>query len=113
MRIYAATCYPSDCRFSHGRATVHANAPPRKFPQAPSMTAETRLVPIERWPETGQLWPSDDSEWRWLLRRRESDPQLAGLQAAVIKIGRRILIDEQAFIAWAKTYREASVKQKT
>jgi hypothetical protein len=33
---------------------------------------------------------------RWLLFNRE----LNGLQKAVVKIGRRLLIDEDAFFAW-------------
>jgi hypothetical protein len=66
-----------------------------------------RLVPIERWHETGNLWPENEYTWRYLLRNREHN----GLKAAVVKIGSRILIDEQAFLAWALEHREAATEE--
>ncbi|HEY2345413.1 MAG TPA: DNA-binding protein [Xanthomonadaceae bacterium] len=36
---------------------------------------------------------------RWLLFNREHN----GLKSAVVQLGRRVLIDEQAFVAWLKS----------
>ncbi len=38
---------------------------------------------------------------RWMLFNRETN----GLDTAVVQIGRRILIDEQAFVAWLREHR--------
>lgn len=39
------------------------------------------------------------SSLRWLLFSRERN----GLKSAVVLIGRKVLIDEQAFVAWIKS----------
>lgn len=41
------------------------------------------------------------SSLRWMLFNRATN----GLDAAVVQIGRRVLIDEQAFVAWLRTHR--------
>lgn len=41
---------------------------------------------------------------RWMLFNREQN----GLHKAVVQIGRRILIDEAAFVAWLHEHREAA-----
>ena len=38
---------------------------------------------------------------RWLLFNRGSN----GLDAAVVQLGRRVLIDETAFVAWLREHR--------
>ena len=41
---------------------------------------------------------------RWLLFNRESN----GLDAAVVQLGRKVLIDEQAFVAWLRSHKAAA-----
>jgi len=41
---------------------------------------------------------------RWMLFNRATN----GLDTAVVQIGRRILIDEAAFVAWLAQHREAA-----
>lgn len=64
---------------------------------------QTRFIPVEKWNDVGHLYPGDDHEWRYILRNRASN----GLDSAVVKIGRRLLIDEQAFLSWIESHREA------
>lgn len=40
---------------------------------------------------------------RWMLFNREQN----GLNRCVVRIGRRVLIDEAEFVAWLKSQREA------
>lgn len=40
---------------------------------------------------------------RWLLFNREHN----GFNSCVVRIGRRVLIDEAEFVAWLKSQREA------
>jgi hypothetical protein len=41
---------------------------------------------------------------RWLLFNRETN----GLNAAVVQLGRKLLIDEQAFVAWLRSRKAAA-----
>jgi hypothetical protein len=41
---------------------------------------------------------------RWLLFQRERN----GLDSAVVRLGRRVLIDETAFVAWLRSHSEAA-----
>ena len=41
---------------------------------------------------------------RWLLFNREHN----GLNSAVVQLGRKVLIDEQAFIAWLRSNKAAA-----
>ncbi len=41
---------------------------------------------------------------RWLLFNRETN----GLNAAVVQLGRKVLIDEQAFVAWLRLHKAAA-----
>ena len=45
-----------------------------------------------------------ESSLRWLLFNRESN----GLAAAVVQLGRRVLIDEAAFVSWLREHRQAA-----
>lgn len=63
----------------------------------------TRFIPVERWVSSGHLFPANEHELRYLLRNREKN----GLNSAVLRVGRRLLIDEQAFIKWIESHREA------
>ncbi len=40
---------------------------------------------------------------RWLLFNRENN----GLATAVVQLGRKVLIDEQAFVAWLRSNKAA------
>lgn len=44
------------------------------------------------------------SSLRWLLFNRGQN----GLGAAVVQLGRRVLIDEAAFVAWLRDHRQAA-----
>ncbi len=44
------------------------------------------------------------SSLRWLLFNRATN----GLDAAVVQLGRRVLIDEAAFVAWLRDHRQAA-----
>ncbi len=82
------------------KRAVKQSAPTWQITETPK---QPRYVPIELWnTTTGQPWPSNEHEWRYLLRERETN----GLDACVIRIGRRLLIDETAFLAWLATHRE-------
>ena len=41
---------------------------------------------------------------RWLLFNRETN----GLSSAVVQLGRKVLIDEQAFVAWLRSRKAAA-----
>ena len=47
-------------------------------------------------------WPSE-SGLRWLIFNAKSN----GFDKCVVRIGRRVLIDEQAFFRWAEQHRQA------
>ena len=56
-------------------------------------------------PQFCEKYPAfTEASLRWLLFNRESN----GLAAAVVQLGRRVLIDEAAFIAWLREHREVS-----
>lgn len=73
-------------------------------------TVNTRFIPANKWNEAGHLYPADEGELRWLLRNRE----INGLTEAkaVIKVGRRLLINERAFLAWIESQVEAPGSNK-
>lgn len=68
--------------------------------------AESTRTPPRLRPATSahELVPGmTPAAFRWALFQRESN----GLAAAVIRIGRRLYIDEAAFYRWLETKREA------
>ena len=44
------------------------------------------------------------SSLRWLLFNRETN----GLDTAVVQLGRKVLIDEQAFVSWLRSHKAAA-----
>jgi len=48
-------------------------------------------------------WPSQ-SGLRWLIFNAQEN----GFSKCIVRIGRRVLIDERAFFRWAENHREAS-----
>ena len=57
----------------------------------------TRLIPVTQWPEV-HPWPSVAGLRHLIHFERDN-----GFDAVVRRIGRRVLIDEAAFFAWADT----------
>jgi len=58
------------------------------------------LIPVSRWAARGHLYPATDRAWRHLIRQASSN----GLDyhGVIVRIGRRVLIDEAAFLRWAR-----------
>lgn len=57
---------------------------------------KTRYIPIPKWPEHYD-WPSISG-----LRHLIFYEQTNGFHKVVRRVGRRVLIDEQAFFAWVE-----------
>jgi len=59
------------------------------------------LIPVSRWAARGHLYPATDRAWRHLIRQASTN----GLDyhGVIVRIGRRVLIDEAAFLRWAKS----------
>ena len=55
-----------------------------------------RLIPVSKWPEF-HPWPSV-SALRWIIFHGAKN----GFESCVRRIGRRVLIDEEAFFAWVE-----------
>jgi hypothetical protein len=56
----------------------------------------TRLIPLTKWPEHHE-WPSV-SALRYIVFLEYQN----GFHKAIRRVGRRVLIDEQAFFAWVE-----------
>lgn len=56
--------------------------------------APTRLIPIPKWPDY-YPWPSQSA-----LRDMVFHAKRNGFDSVVRRVGRRVLIDEQAFLRW-------------
>lgn len=65
-------------------------------------TAPTRLIPVKTWP-TLHHYPSA-AGLRHLIFHADTN----GFNACIARIGRRVLIDEAAFFAWAKAQNGAT-----
>lgn len=66
----------------------------------PPVAAETRLVPIDTW-EQIHPWPTA-SGLRTMIYRHDEN----GADAWIVRVGGRVLVDEAAFFAWAKSKNE-------
>jgi hypothetical protein len=55
---------------------------------------QSRLIPAAKW-DSYHPWPSK-AGLRFLIFKSKNN----GLAAAVLRVGRRVLIDEDAFFAW-------------
>ena len=58
---------------------------------------QTRLVPIDTW-EKLYPWPTA-AALRTMINRRNQN----GADAWIVRVGSRVLVDEAAFFAWAKS----------
>ncbi len=56
----------------------------------------TRYIPVKRWPEF-HPWPSVNG-LRFMLFHRKTN----GLAKAVVKVGKRVLINEEEFFKWVE-----------
>jgi hypothetical protein len=63
-----------------------------------SPSPSSRLIPVSKWPEF-HPWPPPGGLRHLIFHAREN-----GFSAAVVRIGRRVLIDEAAFFTWAKAH---------
>jgi hypothetical protein len=61
------------------------------------MTPQTRLIPLADWPKF-HPWPTERA-LRWIFFHREKN----GFSSCVVRVGRRILMDEAKFFEWAST----------
>ena len=61
------------------------------------MSQETRLIPISDWPHP---WPPPGG-----LRHLVFHAKTHGFEAVIVRIGRRVLIDEARFFEWAEKHR--------
>ena len=75
---------------SMGLATTQRGAPP----QSHSSATRSRLVPASVWPQT-HAWPPIGG-----LRHLIFHAKANGFDKVIRRVGRRVLIDEQAFFAW-------------
>lgn len=66
------------------------------------MQSESQFLTI---PGTSKKYPAfSEGGLRWLLFNREQN----GFNRCVVRIGRRVLIDECELVAWLRSQREAS-----
>ena len=59
-----------------------------------------RLIPVPKWPEY-HPWPSV-AGLRWMIFNADKN----GFGAVIRRVGRRVLIDEQAFFRWVEAMDE-------
>ncbi len=58
-------------------------------------------------PQFAKKYPAfSPASLRWMLFNRATN----GLDAAVVQLGRRVLIDEAAFVAWLRDHRQSGRK---
>lgn len=78
-------------------ATTRSNPsiPPKAG--APPRPAPPRLIPVPQWPEH-HPWPSV-AGLRWLIFNAREN----GFDQVVRRVGRRVLVDEQAFFRWVES----------
>ena len=63
--------------------------------------APTRLIPLTKWNDYHPYPPLGG------LRHLVFHAETNGFDAVVVRIGRRVLLDEAAFFTWARTQNEA------
>lgn len=74
--------------------TTQPTAPPQCRPEHPRQSMFGRLIPVNRWPEVHD-WPPLGGLRHLIFNAAEN-----GFDTVVRRVGRRVLIDEQAFFAW-------------
>lgn len=66
------------------------------MPEELFLAKSPRLIPVKKWPEL-YPWPPIGG-LRHLIFHADSN----GFSEVIVRVGRRVLIDEVAFFAWAK-----------
>lgn len=61
-----------------------------------SNSQTTRFIPLTKWPEF-HSWPPIGG-----LRHLVFNSKMNGFSKCLVRVGRRILIDEKAFFEWAR-----------
>lgn len=80
-------------------ATHHANTTPTGAPPAEPPAPRGRLIPVPRWPDF-HPWPSPSGLRNLIFASADNGLDEAG---AILRIGRRVLVDEDKFLGWART----------
>ena len=57
---------------------------------------QSRLIPVTKWPDH-HTWPSVSSLRHFIFNEKRN-----GFHAVVRRVGKRVLIDEQAFFVWVE-----------
>lgn len=65
-------------------------------------TQKTRLIPVKNWNDY-HVWPPLGG-----LRHLVFNARKNGFDAVIRRVGRRVLIDEEAFFAWVNAKRDAA-----
>jgi hypothetical protein len=61
-----------------------------------SATAETRFIPIKKWPDF-HPWPSENGLRYYIFHEKRN-----GFDQVVVRQGNRVLIDEKRFVEWMR-----------
>ena len=78
-----------------GKTVSNRNVPRNpKIPETSTPTAPTRLIPLTAWPSY-HPWPTVAG-----LRNLVFFARANGADAWIRRVGRRVLVDEVAFMAW-------------
>jgi hypothetical protein len=74
---------------------------PVTIPTEENLARSNRLIPLARWPDY-HPWPPIGG-----LRHLVFFSKKNGFDAVIVRIGRRVLLDEAAFFVWARSKRSA------
>lgn len=69
-----------------------------------SLEKNTRLIPVSRWNHHHE-WPSQSGLRYWIFHSKTN-----GFEKVIKRVGRRLLIDENAFFEWVNTQQQGDVK---
>jgi hypothetical protein len=61
-----------------------------------------RMIPKANWAASGHMFPRDENQMNWLLRNRH----INGFDTCVVKVGRKVLIDESRYLKWLESHIE-------
>ena len=65
---------------------------------------QTRIIPVSKWNDF-HVWPTLSSLRRLIRKGKEN-----GFEKAVLRIGKRVLIDEKRFFEWVNSQQEKEKK---
>jgi len=61
-----------------------------------------RFIPVKEWNQF-HPWPSESGLRHLIFHARKN-----GFEAAIVRVNRRVLINEQAFVQWVLSHKEAA-----